>query len=86
MKRLTQKREDGFYDNSVGVCDEEACKLGQLEDIEEELGIDLIEAKYVLDNANMTVGYTHSGKPVYTDYGYIYDFIFNLRKALENDK
>ena len=42
MSRLTKKRKDGLYDNSYGVCDEEACKLGQLEDIEEELGIDLI--------------------------------------------
>lgn len=41
-ERLTKKREDGLYDNSSGVCDEEACKLGKLEDIEQELGIDLI--------------------------------------------
>lgn len=57
--------------------------LEQYKAIEKELGIDLIEAKYVLDNANMTVGYTRDGKPIQTDYGYIEEFIDQLREALK---
>lgn len=60
--------------------------LEQYKNIEKELGIDLIEAKYVLDNANMTVGYTRDGKPIRTDYGYIEEFIDELREALKNEK
>lgn len=41
--RLTKKREDGHYDD-LDECVSTRCsdKLGKLEDIEEELGIDLI--------------------------------------------
>ena len=40
--RLTKKREDGQYLKATKSIDECMNKLGQLEDIEEELGIDLI--------------------------------------------
>lgn len=41
--RLTNKRKDGFYED-IDECVVTNCsnKLGQLEDIEEELGVDLI--------------------------------------------
>lgn len=59
--------------------------LEQYKAIEEELGISIIEAKYVIDNSSLTVGYTHSGKSIHTDYGYIDDFIYSLREALEDE-
>lgn len=40
--RLTKKREDGQYLKTIKPIDECMNKLGQLEDIEEELGIDSI--------------------------------------------
>lgn len=40
--RLTKKRKDGQYLKTIKSIDECMNKLGQLEDIEEELGIDLI--------------------------------------------
>lgn len=77
--RWREKLKDDRYEVILDAID----KLGQYEDIEQELGIDLIEAKYVLDNANMTIGYTRDGKPIQTDYGYIEEFIDQLREALK---
>ena len=44
MSRLTEKREDGFY-YDLDECMVSDCsnKLGELEDIEDELGINLTE-------------------------------------------
>lgn len=41
MNRLTEKYDDGSYGISKCTCEVEK-KLGQLEDIEEELGIELV--------------------------------------------
>ena len=71
------------FDEAVKTIEKDLDLLEQYKKIEEELGIDLIEAKYVLDNASMTVGYTRDGKPIHTDYGYIEDFIDELREALK---
>lgn len=48
--RLTEKRENGYYDKEECVISECSSKLGQLEDIEEELGIDLITLFKALGN------------------------------------
>ena len=40
--RLTRKREDGQYLKTIKSIDECMNKLGQLEDLEEELGVDLL--------------------------------------------
>lgn len=43
MKRLTKEREDGLYEDiDEGVVTNCSNKLGEIEDIEEELGVDLI--------------------------------------------
>ncbi len=45
MIRLTKKIEEGFYTTpNINSTDDLKYKLGKLEDIEEELGIDLIKA------------------------------------------
>ena len=51
MNRLTRKREDGLYEE-IDTCMVSNCsdKLGQLENIEEELGIDLITLFKALKN------------------------------------
>lgn len=65
-------------------------KLGDLEDIEEELGIDLIafltECKYVLDNCSMSAGKMTNGNEIKTDYGYVYEFIDGIKEGLKNDR
>ena len=48
--RLTRKREDGKYLKTIKSIDVCMNKLGQLEDIEEELGIDLITLFKALKN------------------------------------
>jgi tRNA A-37 threonylcarbamoyl transferase component Bud32 len=62
-------------------------KLGQLEDIEEDLGVDLIsflkEMSHLMKTASQTTGYTTSGKEITTDYGYVEDFLQQLKGALE---
>lgn len=61
MERLTEKDEEGRYgfiteNNTLGIFDKDSLadkcytKLGQLEDIEEELGIDLITLFKTLKN------------------------------------
>ena len=44
MKRLTERRNGLYYDIEECVVSNCSQKLGQLEDIEEEIGIDLIKA------------------------------------------
>lgn len=62
-------------------------KLDQLEDIEEELGVDLIsfltEMNHLMKNSSQTTGYTTSGKEITTDYGYVNDFLQQLKEALK---
>ena len=62
-------------------------KLGHLEDIEEKLGIDLVsflnEMNHLIKNSSQTTGYTTSGKKITTDYGYVEDFLKQLKEALE---
>lgn len=53
MKRLTKKRQDGSYvviNGEFHNIGEHINKLGQLEDIEEEIGIDLITLFKALKN------------------------------------
>lgn len=51
MKRLTKKREDGLYEDIDEVVVTNCSnKLGQIEDIEEELGVDLITLLKALEN------------------------------------
>jgi hypothetical protein len=68
---------------------EATCKLGKLEDLEEKLDVDLIEFLseliYVLKHSNQTTGYTSKGKEIKTDFGYVEEFIEDL-KALIKDK
>lgn len=50
MNRLTEKRDGLYYDIEECVVSNCSQKLGQLEDIEEELGIDLITLFKALKN------------------------------------
>lgn len=50
MKRLTCKTADGYCDMQIATRENKLEKLGQLEDIEEELGIDLITFHKALKN------------------------------------
>ena len=60
MSRLTKKIEKGFYiAPNINSTDDLKYKLGQLEDIEEEIGIDLIKAVELCKQVN-------SKKVVYT--------------------
>ena len=49
MKRLTERRNGLYYDIEECVVSNCSQKLGQLEDIEEELGIDLITLFKILE-------------------------------------
>ena len=87
--RLTSKNkfDDYYFINGTATCPNEiANKLGQLEDIEDELGVNLVEflteCKYVLKNANHTIGYTSKGIKIETDFGYVNQFIDEMKKAL----
>jgi hypothetical protein len=66
---------------------EATCKLGKLEDVEEELDVDLIEFVsefiYVLKHSNQTTGYTSKGKEIKTDFGYVEEFIEDLKEAIK---
>ena len=86
--RLTEK-----FTNACGGCyepitnDREVCdKLGQLEDIEEELGVDLIqflkECKYVLEHSLTTIGKTSKGTVIETDFDFVKEFINEIKEAL----
>ena len=60
MIRLTMKIEEGFYTTpNINSTDDLKYKLGKLEDIEEELGIDLIKVVELCKQVN-------SKKVVYT--------------------
>lgn len=92
MSRLTFKNNSGIYHekSAQGIQLREVNqKLGQLEDIEEELGVDLItfltECIYVLKNATMSKGTMTNGKEIKTDYGYVEDFIDGIKEELDND-
>lgn len=58
--------------------------------IEEELGVDLItfltECQYVLNNCSMTSGKMTNGKEIKTDFGYVEDFIREIKEGLNDDK
>ena len=54
MNRLTRKIEAGFYiAPNINSTDDLKYKLGQLEDIEEEIGIDLIKAVELCKQVNI---------------------------------
>lgn len=54
MNRITKKYDDGSYGISECTCEVEK-KLGQIEDIEQELGIDLVTLfKALKDGANFS--------------------------------
>ena len=63
MKRLTERRNGLYYDIEECVVSNGSQKLGQLEDIEEELGINLITLFKALKN-----GFYHidENKHIYT--------------------
>ncbi len=65
-------------------------KLFDLEDIEEELGIDLIkflvECKHVLEHSDMTTGITSKGMVIKTDFGYVADFIDGIKETLKKEE
>lgn len=99
MNRLTKKYfiGSGVYGSPKGTsCDDLYFlhkvynKLGQLEDIEKELGIDLVrfltECSYVLKNSSMTIGKMTNGKEIRTDFGYVEDFIRGIKEELENEQ
>ena len=52
MKRLTERRNGLYYDIEECVVSNCSQKLGQLEDIEEEIGIDLIKAVKLCKQVN----------------------------------
>lgn len=56
MNRLTEKYDDGSYGISECTCEHEK-KLGAIEDIEQELGIDLITLFKALKNGFYTIFY-----------------------------
>ena len=62
-------------------------KLKELEDIEEDFGVDLIsflkEMSHLMKTASQTTGYTMSGKEITTDYGYVEEFLQQLKGALK---
>lgn len=90
-KRLTEKtKPNPIYDcNYISLIEEKGLldKLGQLEDIEQELGVDLIsflkEMNHVIKTSSQTVGYTTSGKKITTDYGCVEDFLKQLKESLK---
>lgn len=99
MKRLTENIGDFAYTYSGTQKTnkeydkwvfEATCKLGKLEDLEEELDVDLIEFLseliYVLKHSNQIVGYTSKGKEINTDFGYVEEFIEDLKAAIKGDK
>ena len=61
--RLTRKREDGKYLKTIKYIDECMNKLGQLEDIEEELGIELLTLFKALKNG---IWIYDNGNPFFT--------------------
>jgi len=88
MKRLTEKiMGKYFFKKSFFDTSDLIDKLGQLEDFEQELGVDLIpflkEMNHVIKNSSQTVGYTTSGKKITTDYGYVEDFLKQLKESLK---
>ena len=84
-KRLTEKTNGSFLTKQPFP--EMIEKLGQLEDIEEKLGVDLIsflkEMNHVIKNSSQTIGYTTSGKKIITDYGCVEDFLKQLKESLK---
>ena len=92
--RLTEKRELAKYGYKyLGGADNfgEGCqKLGQLEDLEDELGIDLItflkETFYVLKHSKTTIGYLSDGTKIGADFGYVEEFIEEMKKALTKEE
>jgi len=83
-----------IYTKDYVVEDHSGCeyehKLGQLEDKEEKLGIDLNEfleeLNFVLLNSSETMGYTRKRKPIPADYGYVMDFLKRLKEAMEEEE
>ena len=61
--RLTKKREDGQYLKTIKSIDNCLNKLGQLEDIEEELGIELLTLFKALKNG---IWIYDNGNPFFT--------------------
>ena len=62
-------------------------KLRQLEDIEEELGVDLIpflkEIIHLIKDSSQTTGYTTLGKKITADYGCVEDFLNQLKEVIK---
>lgn len=60
--------------------------MERLEAIEEELGCDPIEfleeAMYVLKHSSQVEGTTRSGTSIGCDFGYVEDFIKDIRKEI----
>ena len=93
--RLTKDLGHGIYTVGDKLIDgytmfgEPIIKLGQLEDLEEELGVDLVEflteCKHVLKSANHVIGYTSKGIEITTDFGYVDQFIDEMKKALRKE-
>ena len=98
MERLTKKynkygkpycfncEEEVRFDNDI--VKKALYKLGNLEDLEEELDVDLIEflseSIYVLKHCNQIRGYTSKGKEIATDFGYVEEFIEDLKAAIKD--
>lgn len=73
MNRLTEKRDGLYYDTEECVVSNCSQKLGQLEDIEEELGIDLITLFKALRNG---IYHFASDGILIHDYGWLEDNYF----------
>lgn len=61
-------------------------KLELLEGLESVVGVDLyrfvFEMLFILNNCSHTVGYTTTGQAINTDYGYVEEFVEQLKEAL----
>lgn len=85
MKRYTTRIRE-----LIGIKDVNGAnhKLADLEDLEKELDVDLIEFLseliYVLKHCNQIRGYTSKGKEIATDYGYVEEFIEDLKEAIKD--